>query len=62
MTSPPRSEHDLLDRAWRLAGRTLRELAAELDDAVPSDTRSSKGWAGQLLEQVLGGAGIAEGN
>jgi DNA mismatch repair protein MutH len=59
---PPRTEAELLDRAYALAGMTLTELAAAARVPVPADARRAKGWAGQLLERQLGAtsAGKAE--
>ena len=45
----------LLDRARRLGGRTLAELAAEQDVALPDDLRRHKGIVGHLVERALGG-------
>jgi DNA mismatch repair protein MutH len=44
----------LLERADRLAGRTLQHIAAEFGLPVPPDLRRNKGWIGQLMEAVLG--------
>lgn len=52
--TPPRDETELLDRARRLAGRTLGELASELGTVVPADLHRHKGWVGQLIERALG--------
>jgi len=40
--------------ARALAGRSLGEIAAELDAPVPPDLRHAKGWVGQLIERILG--------
>jgi DNA mismatch repair protein MutH len=53
-TSEPRSREELLERASRLAGLTLGEIAAGLGVALPDDLRRYKGAGGQLLEQALG--------
>lgn len=50
----PRSEAELLERAWALAGRPLQELAAEQGVAVPNSLERAKGWVGQLVERALG--------
>jgi DNA mismatch repair protein MutH len=50
----PQSEHELLERARDLAGRTLGQLAARFDMSVPRDTVHGKGFAGTLLERCLG--------
>lgn len=52
--SPPRSEPELLERARRLAGCTLAELAHTWGREVPPDLRHAKGWTGTLLEVALG--------
>ncbi len=51
---PPRSEQELLNRARRLAGLSLGELASIARQPLPGSTRSGKGWSGQLLERFLG--------
>jgi DNA mismatch repair protein MutH len=50
----PASREELLARARQLAGLRLGELAALQSMAVPEDLRRAKGWAGTLLESVLG--------
>ena len=50
----PRDEAQLLERAQALAGMTLGALARASGAAVPRNTRSAKGWAGELLERSLG--------
>lgn len=52
--TPPRSEAELMKRASALAGRTLRDLAAEAGLVVPPDQRRRKGWVGELIERRLG--------
>lgn len=52
--APPHSEQALLERARDIAGQSFAELAKRLGEPVPADQRRAKGWAGQLLEQVLG--------
>ena len=54
LVSPPNSEEQLLDRARKLAGLTLKELATTFKQPLPKDTRHAKGWMGQLLETSLG--------
>lgn len=54
--SPPQSEEELLARARRLAGRTLRDLAQGLGVAVPRESRRAKGWVGEAIERALGAA------
>lgn len=53
-SAPPESEAELLARAEQLAGRTLGDVAVEVDVPVPPDLRRAKGWVGQLVERVLG--------
>lgn len=52
--SEPRTEQELLTRAWRLAGLTLGELGAEVGVEVPVEPVRGKGVAGQILEKALG--------
>ncbi|MEQ1506832.1 MAG: DNA mismatch repair endonuclease MutH [Myxococcota bacterium] len=52
--APPRSEAELVARADAIAGYTLGELARTRWIAIPDDPRRAKGWAGGLLEQLLG--------
>lgn len=51
---PPRTIDELLLRAEALAGHTLADIARGAYIGVPTDPRRAKGWAGQLLERVLG--------
>ena len=52
--APPKTEKELLERAMAIAGLTLGELAHSLGITPPSNLKKHKGWAGQLLELVLG--------
>jgi DNA mismatch repair protein MutH len=53
--TPPRDEAELARRVDDLAGRTLREVAEAARLRVPTGPgAATKGWAGQLLEVVLG--------
>lgn len=52
--SPPKSQTELLSRSQVLIGKTLGQLAAELNVFVPEDLRRHKGWVGELLEKALG--------
>ncbi len=52
--SPPTSEQELLNRARKLAGLTLAELAIKFKQPLPSNIIHAKGWMGQLLEMSLG--------
>ena len=51
---PPGDEAELLERAWALAGRSLRSVAEARGERVPADSRRDKGWMGSLLERALG--------
>lgn len=51
---PPSTEAELLLRARALSGRTLAWVAGRHGVVVPGDPRRSKGWAGRLMESVLG--------
>lgn len=50
----PETEAELLSRCAQLAGKTLGQVAAELDMPVPENLLRHKGWVGQLLESYLG--------
>lgn len=50
----PETETALLQRAQSLSGLTLGEIAQQVNVAVPKDLSKDKGWAGLLLEHVLG--------
>ncbi|MGD9591927.1 MAG: DNA mismatch repair endonuclease MutH [Candidatus Berkiella sp.] len=52
--SPPLSIHDLLARCNQIAGKTLSELANEMDEKTPASLHHAKGWIGQLCEKALG--------
>ncbi len=52
--SEPRSEQELLARAWEVAGLTLGELGARVAVEVPDESVRGKGVAGQILEKMLG--------
>lgn len=52
--APPATEDALMERAQRLAGRSVGELATAAQVRVPRQMRRAKGLAGQLLEQFLG--------
>lgn len=43
-----------MQRAREIAGISLAELAARLEEPVPADLRRAKGWVGQMLERALG--------
>jgi len=50
----PSSEKELLERAQKLAGLTLGEIAKNADISIPKDLKRNKGWIGLLFEHVLG--------
>lgn len=50
----PGSEAELLSRARALVGLNLAEIAARQQVEVPAEPRRAKGFAGQLIELVLG--------
>ena len=54
INSPPVNESELLERAFALSGKSLAEIADSLGALVPSQLTHAKGWAGQLLEMLLG--------
>jgi len=51
---PPQTQDELLERCQNLAGKTLGNIAAELDIHVPENLQRHKGWVGMLLESYLG--------
>lgn len=51
---PPRTETELLQRAWSIAGLTLDELANRLQIRTPEKLLHHKGWIGETLETALG--------
>lgn len=54
MPRPPRDLDDLLERARRLEGRAIREVAHALGRSVPRDPVHAKGIAGEVVELALG--------
>ncbi len=54
LITPPTSAAELYARAVAIAGLTVAELAARVDQSVPTDLCRDKGWLGQLLEISLG--------
>lgn len=54
MQTPPKNEHELLQRAHALSGLTLGEIAQQAGIQVPNNLSKEKGWVGLLLEHVLG--------
>lgn len=58
--APPSDETELLQRARRLAGRRLGELAKERGGILPEDLARQKGRVGMVIERLLGAdAGVA---
>ncbi|TAJ93765.1 MAG: DNA mismatch repair endonuclease MutH [Gammaproteobacteria bacterium] len=51
---PPGTELELLERARRLAGKTLQQLAGNMALPVPTGQKYAKGWIGELMERCLG--------
>ena len=51
--SPPDIQ-TLTESAKALSGRSVAELAAQLNQPVPDDLRRHKGWLGELIERALG--------
>ncbi|MFA6036790.1 MAG: DNA mismatch repair endonuclease MutH [Legionellales bacterium] len=54
MTIPQQTTEQLLQKAYALQHMSVGELASQWQFSVPNDTRTSKGFVGQLLEIVLG--------
>ncbi|MFP3029388.1 MAG: DNA mismatch repair endonuclease MutH [Arsenophonus sp.] len=50
----PDDEESLLNKAKKLGGYTMAELAYHTGIAIPTDLKRAKGWVGQLLEYCLG--------
>lgn len=50
----PVNTQELMNRANRLAGMTIHQLANEMQVDVPESLVHAKGWFGNLLEQYLG--------
>lgn len=58
--APPSDEKELLERARRLAGRRLGDLAKERGGILPEDLARQKGRVGMVIERLLGAdAGVA---
>lgn len=58
--NPPESEAELMRRCRALAGKSLGQVAAELNVAVPGSRSRAKGWAGQLIERYLGASAASQ--
>lgn len=52
--SPPKTENELLERAWAIAGLTFADIAHTLNLSAPENLKRHKGWVGNLIEQALG--------
>ncbi len=52
--SAPQSVEELMLRYQQIAGKSLGQIAHELNCPVPVDLLKNKGWVGQLLESYLG--------
>lgn len=50
----PKTQEELLERCQTLAGKTLGELCHHSPFLLPKTLLKDKGWAGQLIEWVLG--------
>ncbi len=51
---PPASQHELMQRAEQLAGKTIGEIASKFNYQVPENLKRKKGWQGQFIEDCLG--------
>ncbi len=52
--APPITEQELMERANKLTGITLQQLANRLQSQVPDSMKYAKGWIGNILERALG--------
>lgn len=52
--TPPKTQEELMSRCQALSGKTLGQLAKELQLTVPENLQRHKGWVGMLLESYLG--------
>ena len=50
----PETETELLARAEALTGKSLGQIAGELNRTTPESLLRHKGWVGELIEQTLG--------
>lgn len=51
---PPQTEMELMERASALAGKSIGEIAQQLQLSTPDNLKIKKGWQGQLIEKFLG--------
>lgn len=54
LISPPNTEAELLERCKFIEGMTFNQLALEAGVVIPAIATQRKGWAGQLIEGLLG--------
>lgn len=54
MPLPPKTEHELMQRAESIIARSFSSLASQAGIPVPENLKREKGWVGQLLEWHLG--------
>jgi len=54
MQSPPQTLGELRQRAERLAGKTIGDIASQIGFDVPQNLKRKKGWQGQMIEAALG--------
>lgn len=54
LINPPRTETELMQRAEKLAGRLIGDVAEAMNISVPQSLQRKKGWQGQFIEQCLG--------
>jgi DNA mismatch repair protein MutH len=52
--TPPATEAELLERATGLTGKTLGQIARQMQIQVPTHPVRAKGWIGELMEIYLG--------
>ncbi len=57
MIKPPLNLQELTHKASQLAGKTLNQLASEMNEVAPEDLKKQKGWCGQFIERCLGADG-----
>ncbi|TQV88699.1 DNA mismatch repair endonuclease MutH [Aliikangiella coralliicola] len=51
---PPQTETELLERTNQLAGKSIGEVARQMNIPVPENLKRKKGWQGQFIETCLG--------
>ncbi len=50
----PKTESELIQNAFTLTGKSLQQIALELEQRVPAEQKKAKGWVGELIEFYLG--------